>query len=442
VFIHDDLTLPENWGRKLLKLFKESDFGIIGLAGTTDFPESGQWWENRKKMVGIVKHTDGKKTWENKYSGCFPKKILPTVNVDGLFIAVDRTKIKYEFDTTIEGFHFYDVDFSVGNYVKGVKVGVTTDIRVIHKGLGETNQEWDKNRTNFIEKYKEYLPIKLETPLIISDIDVTMKYHPKVGVIIHGKNPTNITNCIQNLKEKTKYDNYKIYVLYSDYDDIPLDIPEITVVPATSENFSLNSNKIVEEHIKDEEIIVFMTESSLIQNDVISLGVKTLEKNKNIGTVSARIHNPDNTVHNCGYEVWNIVRQPEKEGDKPQSSLLVNLNGNNSYYSFRDEVYYDTIGGTKEFFMVRTDLFNKIKFNESYKRAFQDLEFNMRSINLQKINAVLGNGVVKLSNDIVVDSEHTDDLNRVFLPYVYSLNLSTIDRYIKNFIVPVKNENE
>lgn len=446
VFVHDDVHFQtEKWGKKLIKMFNESDFGIIGLAGTTDFPASGQWWENRKKMVGIVKHTDGKKTWENKYSGAFPKQILPTVNVDGLFIAVNRKKIKYEFDVNIPGFHFYDVDFTVGNFVKGVKIGVTTDIRVIHRGLGETNQEWDINRKSFLEKFKDNLPVKVDSPVIIHDIDVSVKNSPKIGVIIHGRDIEKIKTCIQTIKEKTKYSNYEIFVLYSDYDDVEIVkdpiLDDVKIVNTTSENFSLNSNRFVDEHITDQEILIFMTENVLIQNDVISLGVKSFEKNKHSGTVTARVHNPDNTIYNSGYEVWNIVRQPEKEG-KPQSSITVNLLGFGSNYSFRDEIYYDAVGGTKEFFMVKTDLFKRIRFNESYKKSFQDLEFNMRCINDRKMNIVLGNGVVKLSENIVVDSDYNDDLNRVFLPYVYSQDLSAIDKHIKNFIVPVKNEQQ
>ena len=56
VFVHDDVHFQtENWGRKLKKLFEGSDFGVIGLAGTTDLGDDGKWWEQRTRMVGIVK---------------------------------------------------------------------------------------------------------------------------------------------------------------------------------------------------------------------------------------------------------------------------------------------------------------------------------------------------------------------------------------------------
>ena len=40
-FIHDDLILPNNWGKKMLNHFKISEYGILGVAGTTDMSENG-----------------------------------------------------------------------------------------------------------------------------------------------------------------------------------------------------------------------------------------------------------------------------------------------------------------------------------------------------------------------------------------------------------------
>ena len=58
-------------------------------------------------------------------------------------------------------FHFYDVDFSFSNHLAGVKVGVCTDIKITHLSIGMTNDEWEKNRIIFSEKYKDFLPLKI-----------------------------------------------------------------------------------------------------------------------------------------------------------------------------------------------------------------------------------------------------------------------------------------
>jgi GT2 family glycosyltransferase len=164
VFCHDDILIEtKQWGRKLLKHFdRNKDYGIIGVAGSKYLPESGKWWEIPKFMYGRVKHTNDGKSWLSEYSDDISNKIEEVVNVDGLFFAIDKNRITKEFDESVEGFHFYDVDFCFQNHSDGVKVGVITNIRINHMSIGETNEEWEKNREIFSEKYKEQLPIKLK----------------------------------------------------------------------------------------------------------------------------------------------------------------------------------------------------------------------------------------------------------------------------------------
>jgi len=79
-----------------------------------------------------------------------------------VFFAIDKTKIKVDFNETVEGFHFYDINFCFENHLKGVKIGVSTLIRVNHKSIGATNQSWDDNRKIFAETFKDKLPVTLK----------------------------------------------------------------------------------------------------------------------------------------------------------------------------------------------------------------------------------------------------------------------------------------
>lgn len=164
VFCHDDIIVETNqWGNKLLKLFSNNlEFGIIGVAGTKYMSETGRWWDDFKKMYGRVKHTHEGKTWQSNYSDDLGDFIEETVIVDGLFFAIDKTKIKNLFDESFDGFHFYDVSFCFQNYLNNVKIGVTTKIRVNHKSIGMTNDEWESNRQKFVEKYGDNLPVKIK----------------------------------------------------------------------------------------------------------------------------------------------------------------------------------------------------------------------------------------------------------------------------------------
>ncbi len=162
VLCHDDIYFDtSSWFHKIKTHFEKSDYGILGLAGTTNMPETGRWWDNRKTMIGIVNHESEGKKWTSKYSDDFGKSIKPTVIVDGVFIALSKSRIKHTFDEDFKGFHFYDIAFCYRNYLEDVKVGVITNIRITHKSIGQTNQQWEDNRQFFVQKYGENLPSKI-----------------------------------------------------------------------------------------------------------------------------------------------------------------------------------------------------------------------------------------------------------------------------------------
>jgi GT2 family glycosyltransferase len=167
VFCHDDIdVLTKQWGSKLIKAFKKhSEFCIIGVAGSKNLPTSGKWWENPKKMYGRVAHTHEGKTWLSAYSDDLGQDIEEVVVVDGVFFAVDKTKLKKSFDDSVDGFHFYDVTFCFQNFLEGVKIGVTTQIRINHQSIGVTNESWENNRVEFSNKNEKNLPLDVKKVL-------------------------------------------------------------------------------------------------------------------------------------------------------------------------------------------------------------------------------------------------------------------------------------
>ncbi len=169
VLCHDDIYFDsKNWGSKILKHFKRSpEYGILGLAGSTQLPESAKWWEDFSKMKGIVNHEHEGKKWESKYSASLGNQIEDVVLVDGLFIVLNKKNIKQSFNEEIKGFHFYDVDFSFRNFIEDVKIGVIYDVRVTHKSIGQTNEQWEQNRIKFAETNKDLLPVKIKRNLTL-----------------------------------------------------------------------------------------------------------------------------------------------------------------------------------------------------------------------------------------------------------------------------------
>ena len=163
VFMHDDLIIQTpNITEKILHLFKKnSEHGIIGLAGTTNL-KSGMWWEDRSSMYGIVGHEHEGKEHVNFYSEQrFNEKVKDVVVIDGLFMMIHKGRIKHKFNEQFEGFHFYDLPICLDNYMDGVKIGITTKIRVIHKSIGMVNKKWEKNKLLFEALYEKNFPLKL-----------------------------------------------------------------------------------------------------------------------------------------------------------------------------------------------------------------------------------------------------------------------------------------
>lgn len=163
IFCHDDITFnTNNWGDKIIKAFnKNPEYGILGVAGTTHMVD-GMWWKIRRAMHGSVKHTDGTKTWESKYSDSYGNQLKEVIAVDGLFMAVHRQRIVLGFDQRFEGFHFYDIPFCVSNYLEGVDIGVVSNIEIVHQSIGITNEQWENNKKLFDELYGDELPICID----------------------------------------------------------------------------------------------------------------------------------------------------------------------------------------------------------------------------------------------------------------------------------------
>ena len=194
VFCQDDITIEtKQIAKKITKLFeKNPEFGVIGVAGTKYMAESGRWWEDKKKMYGRVAHTANGKTWLSSYSEDLGNELTEAVVVDGVFFTVHRGRIKEDFDLNVKGFHFYEIDFCFRNYLAGVKIGVHTNIRVNHQSIGETNQEWEDNRKEFADKFKDNLPVK---------IDKVFTGNEKYNILVTGKSIGETIELVDKLKK-------------------------------------------------------------------------------------------------------------------------------------------------------------------------------------------------------------------------------------------------
>ncbi len=395
VFVHDDVIFETQlWGQKLLKQLETSEFGILGVAGTTHLSNTGVWWHDSKRRVGIVKHQYEGKVSISQYSGDFKSRIISVVCVDGVFIAVNRKKLQTIFNESLQGFHFYDIDFCINNYVAGVKIGVTFEISILHHSIGKLDVQWEENRQKFLNTHFYHLPCRIPPEVIFEQSPVQLSRYPKVTIIILHKSKNNLLfNCLLSIVEKSTYPNYEIIV--ADTGSSSAELAEIShliaknslnakLVQFNDYHFGHVNNHIVFQYV-DSELVLFCNNDVELINDAISEMVKIyLENSDNCGTIGCRLHFADKTVQHAGIQL--LIGS--------HGSLEISHRGLNSDYGYSLETEKNIFGATAAFLLIKTILFKKMGgFNCDYGHSLEDVELNLKCGIEGKINYIVGNAV-------------------------------------------------
>lgn len=427
IFCHPDIEFKtKNWGKLIFSHFRTSDYGIIGVAGTTYLAETGRWWENKEFMIGAVNHTDGKKEWTNAYAQPF-NGVKPVVIIDGLFMCVDPDKIKAGFNEEYGKFHFYDISFCSDNFTKGVGIGVIYNVRLLHHSVGKTNEDWERNRKLFSEKNN--LPLAIEPEY--NDIDVKLTTSPKVGVIIPTKNNFDILKAnIESWKDVVEYENYEIIIADTGSDDLSkyseLLSDKIKLVKYDYYNFGGINNDVVKNHISvDTDILLFCNDDIELLNDAVSRCVELYNKHKNVGTIGIRLHYKNGLVQHNGIK---IIRVKEKNG---LQLTHVDLKKNIGYNT---GVNLKSFGNTGAFLMISKNLFNEIGgFNENYIECLEDVELNLECLLRNKIN-ITASDAVAYHYESLSRNRNEDKITRINEDYFnrlepfYRKNKTKIDK--------------
>jgi GT2 family glycosyltransferase len=428
IFMHDDLILSQNFAKKIKKYFEyNSEYGILGLAGTTNLPKSGTWWEANNQMIGRVWHQHEGKKWESTYSEKYNKLILSAAIIDGLFIAVDRTKIKANFDESIGGFHFYDVAFSVRNYIEGVKIGIVTDIPVTHLSIGQTSQSWEDNKKLFLEKYQEHLPINHVPEIHVPEIKSSFKKKPKVAIIIPTKNNFELLkNNINSVNHYSEYSNIKFYIADTGSDEECLaktkeyltTIPNSELIQYDYYNFAKINNDVVNHYVEpDTELLLFSNDDIQIMNDTISSMVKTyLNNKKNVGTIGCRLYYENKSIQHAGILLV---------FSKSKNEIFLTHKGINTYYQAAYHTQKQILGSTGAYLMINKTLFKKIGgFDENTTECFEDVLLNMECIKRKKTNIYVGEATAFHFESITRNRDadklvrQSNDFKNILLPYI------------------------
>lgn len=443
VFCHDDIIFNKNgWARKLVKHFDNSDYAILGIAGTTDLDESGKWWADQNKMVGIVKHSHEGKTWESRYSGNFHDNIVETITVDGLFFSVHKQRIKEEFDESVEGFHFYEVDLCFRNHLAGAKIGVVFDVKVTHRSIGQTNEEWEKNRLAFALKYEKELPRKIEVNTEFEFETTDLRSEPRLKIFLSFSGDKEKLSTALKQIESCGYGNYVVNVIgdeehTEELKEFESDIVSIHegVYPTMHKNLSVLrwDTEFVNE---DDELLMFLSDDVTFKTNIINKFVAIYNKDNNFGCIFPRILNSDNTILACGFNITLI------SNEKNQSQIKYTLKGMHSYYGYNEGLMMEPLGNLGFCFMTTYEDITKHNwFRLDFNELLYEADFATKCSLAGKNVYVDTNSVVQLSNVYLKQEGKLDNMNKDFTTLIGCLKeIPKSIKYMKTVYMPSQEE--
>lgn len=185
LFCHEDILFrTKNWGKNIIHHLQQDNSGVIGVAGGNYVPSAPCGWNvdfAEYKHLHII---------QNNKSGSFPKHIntftdnteqVICYGIDGVLLGVSKKIFdEFRFNETINGFHGYDLDFSL-RVSKKYSNYVVADILIEHFSEGKTDKTWFENNLLIRKKLgsnfqKKVNPI-VEEYAFINFLSLLFKYH-------------------------------------------------------------------------------------------------------------------------------------------------------------------------------------------------------------------------------------------------------------------------
>jgi hypothetical protein len=142
VFTHDDVEiLPSDFGHRLMRRLGGCD--VLGIAGATRATGPGWPFAGWPYLHGSVLYPEASGYVVTVYSRTVP--LARGIRVmDGVFLAMRREvalSVGWDADTC-DGFHGYDVDFTLRAAQAGLRLAVASDLGVVHRSYGNFDERW------------------------------------------------------------------------------------------------------------------------------------------------------------------------------------------------------------------------------------------------------------------------------------------------------------
>ena len=157
VFTHDDVEiLTPDFGQRLARRLHECD--LLGVAGATRATGPGWPFAGWPYLHGSVIYPDDK---DRGYHVTVYSRTVPLARgirvMDGVFLAMRRevaASIGWDADTC-DGFHGYDVDFTLRAAQAGLRLAVASDLGLVHRSYGDFDERWAVTARKLKAKHPE-----------------------------------------------------------------------------------------------------------------------------------------------------------------------------------------------------------------------------------------------------------------------------------------------
>lgn len=156
VFSHDDVDiLSTDFAARLVAALTR--FDVVGVAGATRAAGPAWSWAGHPHVHGWITHRSAA-TGDWLVSISSPWPVVGGAQVlDGVLLAGWRRVFEaVRFDAaTFDGFHFYDVDFTLRAARAGWRIGICAELLLVHESEGRFDADWNRFADRFRAKYPD-----------------------------------------------------------------------------------------------------------------------------------------------------------------------------------------------------------------------------------------------------------------------------------------------
>lgn len=167
-FVHEDVAFETpGWGERLAALLARPEVGVVGVAGANLLNRLPSGWADSGPSYRRMHLTqqDGERRYPY-FQQPEGETESPVVVLDGVFLACRKEVWQaHPFDeATFDGFHFYDLDFSLSVFQSGLVNLVSAQMDLVHFSRGAYNTTWVRYAEVFYRKWAGHLPAAVSMP--------------------------------------------------------------------------------------------------------------------------------------------------------------------------------------------------------------------------------------------------------------------------------------